>query len=138
MHSPAEQVRVLLVDDERLIADTLATIFSGSGYEARAAYSAEKALQVIGDWRPHLAIIDVFLPGMNGIDLAIRVREDYKNVRVLLFSGQAGSSDLLEGTRQQGHIFEILAKPVHPTTMLEVASRLLLLSPKAELDPHSG
>jgi DNA-binding response OmpR family regulator len=77
MSSPIELKRVLFVDDERLIADTLAIIFSSQGYETRAVYCAEQALELISDWLPHLAIIDVQLPGMNGIDLAIRLKAEY-------------------------------------------------------------
>ena len=119
MSSSFEPKRVLFVDDERLIADTLAIIFSSQGYETRAVYSAEQALELISDWLPNLAIIDVRLPGMNGIDLAIRLRAEYPDCRLSLFSGQASTSDLLELARQKGHSFDIIAKPVPP---VEIAS----------------
>jgi CheY-like chemotaxis protein len=125
MSSAFEPKRVLFVDDERLIADTLATIFSSQGYETRAVYSAEQALELISDWLPNLAIIDVRLPGMNGIDLAIRVRAEYPDCRVSLFSGQASTSDLLDLARENGHSFDILAKPVPPEELIAQASRLL-------------
>src|ERR1035437_9157359 len=63
--------KILIVDDERTIADTLALIFATNGYEARTAYSAEQALEMLDEWRPDLAVIDVVLPGMNGIEFAI-------------------------------------------------------------------
>ena len=66
--------RVLNVDDERTITDTLALIFTGNGYDARKAYSAEQAVDFIAEWRPDLAILDVVLPVMNGIDLATLLR----------------------------------------------------------------
>jgi CheY-like chemotaxis protein len=125
MSSPIETKRVLFVDDERVIADTLAIIFSNQGYVTRAVYSAEQALELMSDWLPDLAIIDVLLPGMNGIDLAIRLKAEYPNCRLSLFSGQASTSDLLELARQNGHSFEILAKPVAPGEFLAYASHLL-------------
>jgi DNA-binding NtrC family response regulator len=125
MLSSAVLFRVLVIDDEHVIANTLAKIFSTSGYDARAVYSAEEALAILPEWLPQLAIIDVFLPGLNGIDLAITLKEKYVDMRVLLFSGQAATSNLLEGTQQVGYSFEILAKPVHPTEILSAASRLL-------------
>ena len=125
MSSSFEPKRVLFVDDERLIADTLAIIFSNQGYVTRAVYSAEQALELMSDWLPDLAIIDVLLPGMNGIDLAIRLKAEYPNCRLSLFSGQASTSDLLELARQNGHSFEILAKPVAPGEFLAYASHLL-------------
>ena len=125
MSSSFEPKRVLFVDDERVIADTLAIIFSNQGYVTRAVYSAEQALELMSDWLPDLAIIDVLLPGMNGIDLAIRLKAEYPNCRLSLFSGQASTSDLLELARQNGHSFEILAKPVAPGEFLAYASHLL-------------
>jgi DNA-binding response OmpR family regulator len=76
--------KILIVDDERTIADTLAVIFSQSGYETRAAYSSEQALEIIAEWLPDLAIIDVVLPLMNGIDLAILLRAQCPTCRLLL------------------------------------------------------
>lgn len=118
-----QKCRVLIVDDEKNIANTLATIFSASGYDARAAYSAEEALEIISNWRPDLAIIDVYLPRMNGIDLAILLKTNLSDCRIALFSGQSGTSDLLAAATE--YSFNILAKPVHPIEMLRVASCLL-------------
>jgi CheY-like chemotaxis protein len=117
--------RVLIVDDERVIADTLVTIFSQRGYETKGVYSAEQALAVLENWRPDLVVIDVLLPAMNGIDLAIRIRSQWPECHTSLFSGQAATSDLLESASKSGHIFEVLAKPVHPSVMLEMAGQLI-------------
>ena len=76
--------RILIVDDERVIADSLAAIFERQGYRARAAYSAEEALQIIAQWPPRLAILDVVLPGMNGIDLALLIKSGYPDIAVML------------------------------------------------------
>jgi DNA-binding NtrC family response regulator len=117
--------RVLIVDDERTIADTLAVIFSQSGYESHAAYSAEQALESIAEWLPNLAIIDVVLPTMHGIDLAILLMAQCPDCRLLLFSGQSLTVDLLAEAATKGYKFDILAKPVHPTVILETALNLL-------------
>jgi DNA-binding NtrC family response regulator len=118
--------KILIIDDEATIADTLAVIFSSSGYEARAVYSAEQALETLEAWRPDLAIIDVVLPGMNGIEFAIFLRASYPACQFLLFSGQPGTSGLLEEAKNKGHLFEILAKPLHPTFMLATVSEMLI------------
>lgn len=117
--------RILIVDDEVAIADTLALIFNSQHYETRVAYSAERAIEVIAEWRPDLAIIDVMLPKMNGIDLAIVIQANYRACHVLLFSGHSNTGLLLEEAVKKGHQFEVLAKPVHPEVMLERASALL-------------
>jgi DNA-binding NtrC family response regulator len=120
----AEKIRVLIVDDEHTIADTLVAIFSSAGYESRAAYSAESALGLIPSWPPHLAIVDVILPAMNGIDFAILLKAIRPDCTVQLFSGQLDTLSLLEAARQRGHAFEVFAKPVHPRELLALASGL--------------
>jgi len=127
--------KILIVDDEPTIADTLALIFSSSGYESRTAYSAEQALEMLEEWRPDLAIIDVVLPGMNGIDFAIFLKASYSSCRFLLFSGQPGTSGLLEEAKKKGHLFEILAKPLHPSIMLATVSNMLTPFPDSSIQP---
>lgn len=117
--------RILIVDDESAIADTLQMIFQMQRYDARVAYSAEHAAELISKWEPELAILDVILPEMNGIDLAIVIKENYPKCHVLLFSGHTNTSMLLEEAGRKGHNFEVLAKPVMPDLMLERASELL-------------
>jgi len=110
---------VLIVDDDQAIADTLAAIFRLHGYDARVAYSAEEAIESIASCVPDLALLDVNLPGMNGIDLAIVLRANHPECHLLLVSGHEKTSSLLEEAAKKGHIFDILAKPVHPTFILE-------------------
>jgi len=110
--------RVLVVDDERVIADTLATILNQNGFDASAVYTGTAAVDHARDNRPDLVISDVIMHDMNGIEAAIRIREMLPGCKILLFSGQAATADLLEKARAEGHQFEILAKPVHPQDLL--------------------
>ena len=125
MPMPKSNRRILIVDDETAIADTLSLIFKTQHYDARTAHSAESAIEILSEWRPDLAVLDVILPEMNGIDLAIVIKSNYPACHVLLFSGHANTAMLLEEAGKKGHQFEVLAKPVHPTVMLERASALL-------------
>jgi DNA-binding NtrC family response regulator len=119
------QRKILIIDDEPTIADTLAVIFSSSGYESRSVYSAEQALEMLEEWGPDLAVIDVVLPGMNGIEFAIFLKASYPACQFLLFSGQPGTTGLLEEAKRKGHLFDILAKPLHPSFMLATVSEML-------------
>jgi CheY-like chemotaxis protein len=110
--------KVLVADDERVIADTLSIILNQSGFEATAVYSGEKAVEMARSLRPNMLISDVIMTDMNGIDAAIQIRGILPDCKILLFSGQAATADLLEGARAKGHEFEILAKPVHPQDLL--------------------
>ena len=119
MSQAAGKAKVLVVDDERVIADTLATILNQSGFDARAVYSGETALELAPTFEPEMLISDVIMADMNGIDAAIRIREILPTIKILLFSGKAATADLLEKARAQGYDFEILAKPVYPKDLLE-------------------
>ena len=110
--------KVLVADDERVIADTLAIILNQSGFEATAVYSGEKAVEMAAALKPDMVISDVIMTDMNGIDAAIRIRAILPSCKILLFSGQASTADLLDRARIRGHEFEILAKPVHPQDLL--------------------
>src|SRR5512146_2145526 len=106
--------KVLVVDDERVIADTLAIILNQHGFDASAVYTGTGAVERAKTIRPDLIISDVIMPDMNGIEAAINIRGFLPGCKILLFSGQAATANLLENARAQGHEFEILAKPVHP------------------------
>jgi CheY-like chemotaxis protein len=110
--------RVLVVDDEQVIADTLAKILDLNGYDASAVYTGTAAVESARSIHPDLIISDVIMPDMNGIEAAIHIREFLPGCKILLFSGQAATADLLETARAQGYEFEILAKPVHPSDLL--------------------
>jgi len=110
--------KVLVADDERVIADTLTMILNQSGFDARAVYSGEKALEIAPTFGPDMLISDVIMADLNGIDAAIRIRAILPEIKILLFSGQAATADLLEKARHRGFEFEILAKPVHPQDLL--------------------
>jgi DNA-binding NtrC family response regulator len=119
--------RILVVEDERVIAETLMKILSAAGYDARASHSAEDALAMLEEaaWSPDFSIIDVSLPGMNGIELAIRFKTEQPNWRLTLFSGQSSTSELLEKAQQDGQHFDVLAKPVHPSELLALICHAL-------------
>lgn len=116
--STTAKPRVLVADDEQVIANTLAIILNQAGFDARAVYSGEKAVEAIDEFQPDMLISDVIMTGMTGIEAAIITRRKLPKCKILLFSGQASTADLLEKARAQGHEFEILAKPVHPTDLL--------------------
>lgn len=116
---------VLIVDDEKVIADTLTAILTRSGYVALAAYDGESALEQARITSPDMLITDVCMPGMGGIELAVAIRGSYPLCRVLLFSGQMSTVDLLVASRNAGYDFAAISKPIHPTELLAKVSESL-------------
>ena len=110
--------RIFIVDDEPVIASSLATILRMNGFSARFFTSPLEALAAARLESPDLVISDVAMPGISGVDLAIQMRAQYPKCKILLFSGQATTLDLLEGARAQGYDFRLLQKPIHPSEFL--------------------
>ncbi len=112
--------KVLVVDDERRIADTLAEILELAGFHVMVAYDGWEALDQAARFHPDYLLSDVLMPQMNGVELAIAIRKIYPAARILLFSGQAGISNILLEGQRQGFEFELVAKPIHPTKLIEL------------------
>ncbi|MGO9435630.1 MAG: response regulator [Terracidiphilus sp.] len=125
MRDRDHRLKLLVVDDEKVIAETMAAIFNMSGYQARHAFSAKEALEVVANWEPAIALLDVILPGMNGVDLGILLRATRPTIKVLLMSGQILAGDLVGNAAKSGHAFEILPKPIAVPDLLNSAARLL-------------
>ena len=111
--------RVLVADDERIIADTLGMILSQNGFETATVYGGQRAVETARAFHPDFFLADVVMPGMSGIEAAIQISGMLPGCRILLLSGQAATADLLRDARVRGHDFEILLKPVHPNQLLD-------------------
>jgi CheY-like chemotaxis protein len=110
--------KVLVVDDEALIADSMAEILNRNGFEAIATYSGSNAIDLAREMCPDIVMSDVLMPRINGVQAAIAILESCPAARVLLFSGQAATADILQKARAAGHEFELLPKPIHPQQLL--------------------
>jgi DNA-binding NtrC family response regulator len=120
---------VLVVDDEMVIADTITKILSLNGYNATAAYDGDSALESALLKPPHLLLTDVILPGINGIELAQTVKRVYPDCKILLFSGQASTIDLLASASHDVRRFTLLSKPVAPDRLLAMVAEQLNPNP---------
>jgi DNA-binding response OmpR family regulator len=110
---------VLVVDDERVIADTLSVILTRGGFAVTTAYDGETALDLAPTVNPDLLLTDVMMgPGIDGTQLAMQMVTAFPECKILLFSGNAATVDLLAKARQLGHDFTLMTKPVHPSDLL--------------------
>jgi len=118
--------RILVVDDECLVADTLGIIFRKHGFEAKVAYSAKDALQCAHTFAPDLLLCDITMPGRSGLELMADFHRELPSCHVLVLTGYYTNlgrvhdqfSRLRRPTR-------VLTKPCNPTELLREAGRML-------------
>ncbi len=118
MTEVCRKTKVLIADDEKIIADTLALILNRDGFDARAVYTCQKALEMAPGFQPDMLISDVVMTGIDGIDAAIRMRTLFPKIRVFLLSGQIPTAEMLAKSKAANLDFEILAKPLHPKDLI--------------------
>lgn len=111
-------MRFLVIDDEKFVADSLAMILQGEGHEAFAVYDGGGALEKIKTFIPDCVISDVIMPVMNGIEVCSAIEQRHPKCQILLFSGQASTSELVAKARAEGHAWELLPKPIDPEELL--------------------
>ena len=121
----SKRQKILVVDDERALAVTLATIFESQSYETAMAYSGEEAVQVAESFHPDCIVSDVNMGAMNGIDAAIRILDTLPDCKVLFMSGSNAYFDLLGDLVAKGFDFEFVQKPVPPYELLRTISKIL-------------
>jgi DNA-binding response OmpR family regulator len=105
---------ILVVDDERVLADMLALILQRSGYNSTAVYNAADALVALKR-RPDLIISDVMMPEVDGVELAVQASKLLPGIQILLISGHAGTQELVKAS---GLSLDFLAKPFSPEELL--------------------
>ena len=118
-----KRTKILVVDDEPVIASTLAAILEHQGYETLTAHSGEEAVFAAYSFQPDCLLSDIKMGTMNGIDAAQEISGFLPRCKVLFFSGHAACQDLIG--RAQGFDFEIMSKPVPPPELLEKISQVL-------------
>lgn len=117
-------MRVLVIDDEKNVANTLVWVLEDGGFSAIAAYDGTDALRKLESFPPDVVISDVIMPGMNGIEVCEIIQSKYPKCRIFLSSGQAATTDLIHEAWERGLSWELLAKPLEPEDLLTKLSSL--------------
>jgi CheY-like chemotaxis protein len=122
---------ILVADDEPLIAQTLVEILEAEGFETMAVSDGAAAVLWAREGRPDIVVCDVIMPTLNGIEAAKQIRQFLPGAQIVLFSGQAAATVLVEQAAAEGYRFEILAKPIKPDLLLEAITKFLKRSASA-------
>jgi len=121
--------KILVVDDEHIIAETVRYIFSAHGYVAECASSGEEAIAMAEELAPDLLLSDVMMRGLNGFETALQVKQLCPECRLLFFSADAGTEALAQTFEKifadRGYRYEMLPKPMHPSTLLLTVEKAL-------------
>lgn len=134
-NDPMLNLRIAVIDDEHIIADTLAEILKLHGYEAKAHYSGESAIADAQEFRPHVVLSDVRMEKVDGIETALRIRELQPECRIILFTASPVCKEIYERISKFG--FEFLARPLHPQEVLALLRDGLRLPTGPDRDQRS-
>ncbi|HET6625640.1 MAG TPA: response regulator transcription factor [Nocardioidaceae bacterium] len=96
MPSPGKPPRVLVVEDERTIAQAVGDRFRAEGFDVRQEYDGHGAVATAADWAPDLVVLDVMLPGLDGHEVCRRVQAQ-RPVPVLMLTARDDETDVLVG-----------------------------------------
>lgn len=110
---------VLVVDDDRRLADALAVVLNQHGFATSAVYSGAEAIQSAIKTPPDFIVMDVFMNDIDGVDSAIAISETLPHCRILLMSGSEDARRRMEKGLRRGHSFELLTKPVLADSLLD-------------------
>jgi CheY-like chemotaxis protein len=114
---PARGLRVLVVDDNRDSADSLALWLELAGHEVRTAYGGQEALDAAEAFLPAVVLLDIGMPGMNGYDVARGLREQPATRTVLLVAMTGWGQDEDRCRSQEAGFDQHLVKPVEPQNL---------------------
>ncbi|MCF7963069.1 MAG: response regulator, partial [Pirellula sp.] len=95
-----EPIDLLIVDDEPDFLEPACRFFQRQGYRVVAAANAEQALAVQAKQHFHLAVIDQNMPGMNGLDLLVRLREEDEDIKVIMLTGGGNILSAVEAMKR--------------------------------------
>jgi two-component system OmpR family response regulator len=99
---PPESLRVLVVDDEPSIVDVISMALRHHGFTVEAAGTGRDALEQVRRWRPHVMVLDVMLPDMEGFEVARRLSAEHADVPILFLSARDSTADKVQGLTTGG------------------------------------
>jgi len=118
--------RVLVIDDDKLVADTLSLIFLANGFQSEARYSAAAGLERARSFDPALVLCDVTMPDENGLDLAEQLQKERPQTRMLMLTAYSSNASKVEAhSSRMGRPLKLLCKPCRPEDLLRTATEML-------------
>lgn len=122
--STSSEISILLVDDEPNILMALEFLLQREGYRIEKALSSAQALDLLTDFHPDIAVLDVMMPGMDGFELAHRIRlsPGLEKTRIVFLTAKGTSDDRMRGYDSGGEYY--LVKPFDNDEFVRVIHEL--------------
>ncbi len=118
--------RVLVIDDDKLVADTLTLIFLANGFQSEARYSAAAGFERALSFDPELVLCDVSMPDGNGLDLAEKLTRELPRTQMLMLTAYSSNAARVEAESSRlGRPLKLLNKPCRPEELLRTAAEML-------------
>ena len=128
-----DKINILVADDDHEIAELAEIYLKNEGYNVYKAYSGIEALSILEYNDIHLVILDVMMPGMDGLEICKRIRENH-NIPIIMLSAKSADSDIIAGLQTGAD--DYVTKPFNPQELLaRVNSQLRRF---LKLNPNSG
>ena len=126
--APKSSLRILIVDDNRDSADSLAMLLRIMGNDIRTAYDGQEGVDVAGQFRPDVALLDIGLPKLNGNEACRRIREESwgKGVVLIAVTGWGGEED--RRLSHEAGFDQHMVKPVDPQELVKLLAGLQAVS----------
>jgi signal transduction histidine kinase/DNA-binding response OmpR family regulator len=121
--SPGE-FAILIVDDNRDATDSMAMLLAMEGYDVRVAYDGAQALEAVRTARPDVILLDLGLPGMDGFQVAQRVRADPDNSSIVIVAVSGYGQEEHRSRSSQAGCDHHLVKPIEPAVVSELLASL--------------
>ena len=118
------KLKLLIVDDEPAVNETLSLIFKRRGFEILTSLTGKRALEQLVEHSPDIVLLDVVLPDISGIEIAIAIIREFPKTKFLLLSGNKATENALDVARDKGFDFQVLAKPLPPEELIGAVETL--------------
>ena len=104
----ATETTILVVDDEKEIADLVEIYLVSDGYQVVKANDAEEGLRLLNEYEVQLVLLDIMMPGMDGLEMCAKIRET-RNIPIIMLSAKSADIDKIKGLGTRAH--DNLTKP---------------------------
>lgn len=119
----ATETTILVVDDEKEIADLVEIYLVSDGYQVVKANDAEEGLRLLNEYEVQLVLLDIMMPGMDGLEMCAKIRET-RNIPIIMLSAKSADIDKIKGLGTGAD--DYVTKPFNPRIELRVAAQLAL------------